>query len=195
PSDRKAFTKASWAISSAAARSRPKRQARLTRRACQRRTIPSKASGAPASTRAASAASTSPSSIRPFCAHWPRSLRPRLHFLAPGPRRRKRNPGLPERVTLGSQGGDMSPNNLALFIFLATLAVAVFAFLSVGVWVSAQHQDRKSRDRFALLKTLAEQPGENAKHVLDMLREQEARQAAERESQERRGYLMGGLTV
>jgi len=89
----------------------------------------------------------------------------------------------------------MSPNNLALFIFLATLAVAVFAFLSVAVWVGTQHQDRKSRDRFALLKTLAEQPGENAKHVLDMLREQEARQAAQRESQERRGFLVGGLTV
>jgi hypothetical protein len=72
--------------------------------------------------------------------------------------------------------------------------VAVFAFLSVAVWVGTQFQDRKARDRFALLKTLAEQPGENAQRVLAMLREQEERQAARRESQERRTYLIGGLT-
>src|SRR5258708_181379 len=48
-------------MSSEVARSRQKRQARLTRGRCQRRTIPSKPSESPASTRATSEASSLPS--------------------------------------------------------------------------------------------------------------------------------------
>jgi hypothetical protein len=76
----------------------------------------------------------------------------------------------------------------ALFLFLAATAVAVFAFLSIAVWVS----QRKTHDRFALLKALAEQPGDSAQQVLHMLREQEERQALRMEQAELRGYLVGG---
>jgi hypothetical protein len=76
----------------------------------------------------------------------------------------------------------------ALFLFLAAASVAVFAFLSIAVWVS----QRKTRDRFALLKALAEQPGDSAQRVLEMLREQEERQAMRMEQAEVRGYLVGG---
>ena len=86
-------------------------------------------------------------------------------------------------------------SNAALFLFLAAASVALFAFLSIAVWVGTQFQERKARDRFALLKALGEQPGENAQRVLDLLREQEDKQAALRERQERRGYLVGGLTT
>jgi hypothetical protein len=66
-SDRYAFRKASCAMSSARARSRQNRQARPTSRCCQRRTMPSKAPGSPATTRAAAAASSSSAwPIRPF---------------------------------------------------------------------------------------------------------------------------------
>ena len=78
---------------------------------------------------------------------------------------------------------------VALFVFLAVTMVAVFAFVSVAVWVAARSKDQQVRDRFALLKAVAEQPGENATRVLQMLREQEDRQG----EKERRGFILGGL--
>ena len=81
----------------------------------------------------------------------------------------------------------------ALFLFLAATVVAVFAFLSVAVWVSAPSRERWQRDKLALLKTLAEQPGENAVRVLEMLREQDRIKEERRLAEERKGYLMGGL--
>lgn len=85
--------------------------------------------------------------------------------------------------------------NVTLFVFLAAITMAVFAFLSVAVWVGAHSEERKTRDRYALLKSLAEQPGESAIRVLEMLREQEQRRAEQKEQEERRGYLIGGLTT
>ena len=82
-----------------------------------------------------------------------------------------------------------------LFMFLAAGAVAVFAFLSVAVWVTGPAQERRERDRLALLKTLAEQPGENAARVLDMLIEEDRRREQRRFEEERRGYIIGGLSA
>lgn len=83
--------------------------------------------------------------------------------------------------------------NTASFLFLAAGAVSLFAFLSVAVWVGAQAHERKARDRFALLKTLAENPGEHSQRVMDLLRQQEETAALRKEREERRGYLVGGL--
>ena len=80
-----------------------------------------------------------------------------------------------------------------MFMFLSAAAVAMFAFISIATWVGSQSSQQQARDRFALLKTLAEQPGENARLVLDMLRQQEERKARRKEEEERRGFLIGGL--
>ena len=80
----------------------------------------------------------------------------------------------------------------ALFLFLAATVISVFAFVSITVWVTTQAEERKARDRFALLKGLAENPGENAAHVLEALREQEMRQAEKKDRDDRRGFLAGG---
>jgi Flp pilus assembly protein TadB len=86
---------------------------------------------------------------------------------------------------------DMPNNFAAIFLFLAAAVVAVFAFLSIVVWVSRQSQDRQTRDRLALLKTIAENPSENAGRVLEMLREHEEK----RMQRERTGWIAGGLIV
>jgi hypothetical protein len=80
-----------------------------------------------------------------------------------------------------------------LFLFLAAATVAVFAFLSVAAWAAIQAQDRKSRDRFALLKSLAESPNENAMRVLETMREDEARERTRKDLEARRGFMVGGL--
>jgi hypothetical protein len=87
----------------------------------------------------------------------------------------------------------MTPNNAAIFMFLAATSVALFAFLSIVVWVHGQSAERKARDRFALLKALAENPGENAQRVLAYLSEEERGKLARREAEERKGYQVGGV--
>jgi hypothetical protein len=88
----------------------------------------------------------------------------------------------------------MQPIHAATFLFLAAGAAGLFAFLSIAGWVRTRAQERKDRDRFALLKAIAEQPGESAQRVLDLLREDEERERARKEREERKGYLVGGLT-
>ena len=84
-------------------------------------------------------------------------------------------------------------HNAALFLFLAATVVSTFAFVSIVAWVGTQAEERKTRDRLALLKTLAEHPSESATRVLDMMREEETRKAERKDREERRGFLAGGL--
>jgi len=82
-----------------------------------------------------------------------------------------------------------------MFLFLGAAVVAVFAFCSIVVWVSVPLRERQARERLALLKALAENPGENALRVLEFLREEDARRAANRAHQDRRGWIAGGLIM
>lgn len=84
-------------------------------------------------------------------------------------------------------------SDTALFLFLAAASIGLFAFLSIAVWASAPAQERQKRDRMALLKTLAETPGENAVRVLDMLREEEQKKRDRKDRDERKGFILGGL--
>jgi hypothetical protein len=83
----------------------------------------------------------------------------------------------------------------ALFLFLAAASIGIFAFLSVAVWASAPAEERKVRDRLALMKTLAEQPGENAARVLALLRDEEERRRQTKQREERKGLILGGLVT
>jgi hypothetical protein len=80
-------------------------------------------------------------------------------------------------------------------MFLAAAVVAVFAFASIVFWISTPAQERQKRDRLALLKTLAENPGEQARQVLDYLREEDEARARRRDREEQRGWVAGGLIV
>jgi len=85
--------------------------------------------------------------------------------------------------------------NIAMFLFLGAAVVAVFAFCSIVVWVSVPLRERQARERLALLKALAENPGENAVRVLEFLREEDAHRAANRATQDRKGWIVGGLIM
>ena len=65
--------------------------------------------------------------------------------------------------------------NVAIFLFIAATVVAVFAFLSVALWVDARADERKTRDRYALLRKVSEQPAERAELILALVREDDAR--------------------
>lgn len=85
--------------------------------------------------------------------------------------------------------------NAALFLFLAAAVVAVFAFASIVVWVSTPARERQARDRLALLKALVDNPSEQAREVLNLLREEDATRAWRRAREERRGWVVGGLIL
>jgi hypothetical protein len=87
------------------------------------------------------------------------------------------------------------PVNAAMFLFLAAAVVAVFAFCSIFIWVSTPSRERHARDRIALLKTLAEHPGENGAQILELLRTEDERRIERRAREEKRGYVVGGLVV
>jgi Flp pilus assembly protein TadB len=89
--------------------------------------------------------------------------------------------------------------NVALFLFIAAATVAVFAFLSVAYWVTARADERKARDRYALLRKIAEQPVETAQPVIALGREEDARleQLAHARARQRRrdGMQSGAILV
>jgi hypothetical protein len=89
--------------------------------------------------------------------------------------------------------------NVALFLFIAATIVAVFAFLSVALWVGARADERKTRDRYALLRKISEQPAERAELVLALVREDDARRerAALRKAEQARrdGMQAGSILV
>lgn len=83
----------------------------------------------------------------------------------------------------------------ALYLFLAATIVAVFTFLSIAAWLGTQSAERQARDRFALLRSIAEHPSDTAEQVLRMLRDQEQRRAQRRERAEERSRIIGGLVL
>ena len=83
----------------------------------------------------------------------------------------------------------------AMFLFLAAAVVAVFAFCSIVVWVSTPTRERHARDRLALLKTLAEHPGENVAQILELLRTEDEQRREKRDRDEKSGFIVGGLIV
>jgi Flp pilus assembly protein TadB len=88
--------------------------------------------------------------------------------------------------------------NVALFLFIAAATVAVFAFLSVAYWVTARADERKARDRYALLRKIAEQPAESAQLVIALVREEDARlerRARNRAQQARRDGMQSGAIL
>ena len=85
--------------------------------------------------------------------------------------------------------------NTTLFLFLGAAVISVFAFCSFVIWVTAPAAERRNRDRLALLKTLAENPGENTRQVIEILHEEDELRRERREREERRGWIVGGLVV
>ena len=86
--------------------------------------------------------------------------------------------------------------DVAMFLFIAATIVSVFAFLSISSYVAIRAEERKSLERLALLRKVADQPSETARLVLDQLREDEMRHEDRRlrkRLQSRRESLLAGL--
>ena len=87
---------------------------------------------------------------------------------------------------------------IATAIFLAAGAVSLFAFLSVTYLVNARANERRTQERYALLRQVAERPVESAGLVVELLREEDARfEAAARQKRikARQDNIVAGLIL
>jgi hypothetical protein len=87
---------------------------------------------------------------------------------------------------------------MSLFLFLAVGAVAVFTAGSISQWLAARESERRMSERFALLRKISDQSVESAQLIVDLLREDEAREeraARARARKARKDALAAGLIL
>jgi Flp pilus assembly protein TadB len=86
----------------------------------------------------------------------------------------------------------------SVFFFLAAASIAFFSFLVAHHWIDARTAERRARERFALLRRLADQPSDNVQRVIDLMREDDAREARREEQKQeeaRREELKAGVIL
>jgi uncharacterized membrane protein YozB (DUF420 family) len=96
----------------------------------------------------------------------------------------------------GSQG--MMQGMILMFLFLSVVIVSVFSFTSIAVWTEARRKEREAYYKAESLRRVAEIPGEGAKYMIEMMREEERiRQDRERlqELKKVEGMKVGGLVT
>jgi Flp pilus assembly protein TadB len=84
------------------------------------------------------------------------------------------------------------------FLMAAVIVVAFFSLQAVVHWTTARSAERRTRERYALLAKVAEQPRETADVVIALLREDDAKddlRRRERRRIHRLGQLLGGLMI
>lgn len=64
---------------------------------------------------------------------------------------------------------------MSVFLMVAIIVVAGVTAQSVAQWTDARSAERRTRERYALLAKLAEQPRESAEVVIALLREEDAK--------------------
>lgn len=85
-----------------------------------------------------------------------------------------------------------------LFVFVVTGTITLFVFLALSHWVRARTAERQARDRYALLRKIAEQPGESAERVIELLREESVHDELRRRrraAHRRRDDMQGGALM
>ena len=89
-------------------------------------------------------------------------------------------------------------SSAAAFFFLAAASIAFFSYLIATRWIEARTEERRERERFALLRKLADQPNESVQQLIELVREDDAREARReqlRRDQARREELKGGAIL
>jgi hypothetical protein len=97
---------------------------------------------------------------------------------------------------LGEIGDYREVGAIGLFLFLSVLMISIFTFVSIAVWTEARRKEREAYYKSESLRRIAEIPGDGAKYVIEIMREEErVRQANERvgEIKKVQGMKIGGI--
>jgi hypothetical protein len=83
-----------------------------------------------------------------------------------------------------------------VLMFLAISVVSVFSFASIAVWVEGRRKEREAYYKAESMRRIAEMPGDGAKNVIEVMREEErilkGREVAAA-AKKREGMIIGGL--
>lgn len=102
-------------------------------------------------------------------------------------------------VLMSDFGGDFHGEGVAaagFFLFLSVLMISVFSFISIAVWTEARRKEREAYYKAESLRRVAEMPGDGAKYVIEMMKEEERIRQAQHFSNEMKkgeGMKIGGL--
>lgn len=83
----------------------------------------------------------------------------------------------------------MYPRDILAAIITSVIMIAIFSFVTVAAWAEQRRREREAFYRSEVLKKLAESTGEQARQVIEMMREQERNQ----ERQRREGGRLAGV--
>lgn len=99
-------------------------------------------------------------------------------------------------MVLGEFVGPEGVEAGALFLFLSVLMISVFSFISIAVWSESRRKEREAYYKAESLRRVAEMPGDGAKYVIEMMREDERIRQVKQFSNELKrleGMKIGGL--
>jgi len=85
---------------------------------------------------------------------------------------------------------------ICLFLFLSVLMISIFSMVSIAVWTEARRKEREAYYKAESLRRVAEMPGDGAKYVIELMREEEHNRQAEfraKEMKQGEGMKIGGL--
>jgi hypothetical protein len=83
-----------------------------------------------------------------------------------------------------------------LFLFLSVLMICIFSFISIAVWTEGRRKEREAYYKAESMRRLAEMPGDAAKYVIEVMREEERIRQGNHYAEEvrkREGMKLGGL--
>jgi hypothetical protein len=104
-------------------------------------------------------------------------------------------------VLMSDFGGDFQGEGMTaagLFLFLSVAVISVFSFISIAVWTEARRKEREAYYKAESLRRVAEMPGDGAKYVVEMMREEEQNRqlrARANEIKQIEGMKIGGLVL
>jgi hypothetical protein len=86
----------------------------------------------------------------------------------------------------------------AKYLVAGAAVIALFTFLTISHWISTRSNERRDRDRLAVIRKMAELPAPGAEAMRQALREEDARErerAARKAARQRRDGMQAGATV
>jgi mannose/fructose/N-acetylgalactosamine-specific phosphotransferase system component IIC len=86
----------------------------------------------------------------------------------------------------------------SVFLFLSVLMISIFSFVSIEAWAEARRKEREAYYKSETMRRIVEAPGEGARYVIEIMREEERiRQMNQRAEEVKivQGMKIGGVVT
>lgn len=90
----------------------------------------------------------------------------------------------------------MFPRDIVAVIITSVIMICVFTFISVKVWADQRRREREAFYHSEVLKKLSESTGDQARQVIEMMREEErTKDRQSREGGRLAGWIVTGVGI